>query len=72
MNTIVTENNSNGSDGNSNNGGYDVFLIKYNSAGVKQWSKQLGTSSELGVVFANDFEDSFKKGSMINVKFLIL
>jgi hypothetical protein len=27
-------------------GGVDIFLVKYNSSGVKQWTKQLGTSSD--------------------------
>ncbi|MEA2049713.1 MAG: SBBP repeat-containing protein [Campylobacterota bacterium] len=26
-------------------GGYDVFVVKYNSAGVKQWAKQFGSTS---------------------------
>ena len=32
-------------DGNTNSGSGDIFLIKYNSSGTKQWTKQLGTSS---------------------------
>ena len=32
-------------DGNTNSGGLDIFLVKYNSSGTKQWTKQLGTSS---------------------------
>ncbi len=32
-------------DGNSDSGGHDIFLVKYNSKGIKQWTKQLGTSS---------------------------
>ena len=32
-------------DGNTNSGSFDIFLIKYNSSGTKQWTKQLGTSS---------------------------
>jgi uncharacterized delta-60 repeat protein len=32
-------------DGNTNSGGPDIFLVKYNSSGTKQWTKQLGTSS---------------------------
>ena len=31
-------------DGNTNSGGRDIFLVKYNSSGTKQWTKQLGTS----------------------------
>ena len=34
-----------GLDGNTNSGGTDIFLVKYNSTGTKQWTKQLGTSS---------------------------
>ena len=30
---------------NTNSGLYDLFLVKYNSSGVKQWTQQLGTSS---------------------------
>ena len=33
-------------DGNENSGGYDLFLIKFNSNGVKQWVKQLGSNYE--------------------------
>ncbi len=32
-------------DGNTNSGNDDIFLVKYNSSGTKQWTKQLGTSS---------------------------
>jgi len=32
-------------DGNTSAGGKDVFLVKFNSAGVKQWTQQMGTSS---------------------------
>jgi hypothetical protein len=32
-------------DGNSSSGGYDLFVVKYNSSGTKQWTKQLGSSS---------------------------
>ena len=31
-------------DGNQNLGGSDIIIVKYNSDGVKQWSKQYGTS----------------------------
>ena len=34
-----------GLDGNTSSGGKDIFLIKYDSSGTKQWTKQLGTSS---------------------------
>jgi hypothetical protein len=32
-------------DGNTYSGEGDIFLVKYNSSGTKQWTKQLGTSS---------------------------
>ena len=34
-----------GLDGNTNSGNYDIILLKYNSSGTNQWTKQLGTSS---------------------------
>jgi len=33
-------------DGNTNLGGDDVFVVKYDSSGNKQWSKQFGTSAD--------------------------
>ena len=32
-------------DGNTNSGNSDLFVVKYNSSGTKQWTKQLGSSS---------------------------
>jgi len=32
-------------DGNTSAGNTDLFVVKYNSSGTKQWTKQLGTSS---------------------------
>ena len=34
-----------GLDGNTNTGASDLFVVKYNSSGTKQWTKQLGSSS---------------------------
>ena len=34
-----------GLDGNSNAGGDDIFIVKYTSGGVKQWTQQYGTSA---------------------------
>jgi len=31
--------------GNTNSGWDDIFLVKFNSSGTKQWTKQLGTST---------------------------
>ena len=36
---------SGGLDSNSNSGSEDLFLIKYNSSGSRQWTKQLGSYS---------------------------
>ena len=44
-NIYVTGYTTGGLDGNTNSGGRDLFLVKYNSSGVKQWTQQLGTSS---------------------------
>lgn len=33
-------------DGNTGAGGYDMFLVKYDTTGTKQWTKQLGTASD--------------------------
>jgi len=34
-----------GLDGNTNSGASDLFVVKYNSSGTKQWTKQMGSSS---------------------------
>ena len=43
-NIYVTGRTGGGLDGNTNSGETDIFLVKYNSSGTKQWTKQLGTS----------------------------
>ena len=44
-----------GIDGNTATGGGDMFLVKYNTSGVKQWTKQLGTpSADFGSGAASD------------------
>jgi hypothetical protein len=45
-NIYVTGSTTGGLDGNTSSGSQDIFLVKYNSSGTKQWTKQLGTSSE--------------------------
>jgi uncharacterized delta-60 repeat protein len=45
-NIYVTGSTEGGLDGNTNSGDYDIFLVKYNSSGTKQWTKQMGTSSD--------------------------
>jgi hypothetical protein len=44
-NIYVTGRTIGGLDGNTNSGSLDLFLVKYNSSGTKQWTQQLGTSS---------------------------
>jgi len=44
-NIYVSGTTEGGLDGNTNSGQQDIFLVKYNSSGTKQWTKQLGTSS---------------------------
>ena len=44
-NVYVTGNTNGGLDGNTSAGSWDLFVVKYNSSGTKQWTKQLGTSS---------------------------
>ena len=49
-NIYVTGDTDGGLDGNTNSGDFDMFLVKYNSSGTKQWTKQLGSSSaDMGV-----------------------
>ncbi|SVC38992.1 uncharacterized protein METZ01_LOCUS291846 [marine metagenome] len=44
-NVYVTGATTGGLDGNTSAYGNDLFVVKYNSSGTKQWTKQLGTSS---------------------------
>jgi hypothetical protein len=43
-NIYVTGSTGGGLDGNTSSGNHDIVLVKYNSTGTKQWTKQLGTS----------------------------
>mgnify|MGYP000022815785 CR=1 FL=1 len=45
-NVYVTGATTGGLDGNTSAYGNDLFVVKYNSSGTKQWTKQLGTSSD--------------------------
>ena len=45
-NVYVAGHTKGGLDGNSNSGGQDLFIVKYNSSGTKQWTKQYGSSSD--------------------------
>jgi len=44
-NIYVTGYTRGGLDGNTNSGSSDIFIVKFNSSGTKQWTQQLGTSS---------------------------
>jgi uncharacterized delta-60 repeat protein len=59
-NVYVTGSTSGGLDGNTSAGSYDLFVVKYNSSGTRQWTKQLGTSS-------NDFANGVATDSSDNV-----
>ena len=43
-NVYVTGDTYGGVDGNTNAGYNDLFVVKYNSSGTKQWTKQFGSS----------------------------
>ena len=45
-NIYVTGRTYGGLDGNTNAGGADMFLIKYDTASAKLWTRQLGTANE--------------------------
>ena len=46
-------------DGNSNSENYDIFLMKYNSSGTKQWTKQVGNSTaDIGMGVTVDSSDN--------------
>ena len=45
-NVYVTGGTKGGLDGNTSAGNTDLFVIKYNSSGTKQWTKQLGSSGQ--------------------------
>ncbi len=44
-NTNGNPSSSGGLDGNSHSGSWDLFLVKYDSSGTKQWTKTMGTSA---------------------------
>ncbi|MBI3562136.1 MAG: SBBP repeat-containing protein [Gammaproteobacteria bacterium] len=48
-NVYVTGTTADGLDGNTGAGGDDLFVVKYDSAGVKQWTQQLGTTLDEAV-----------------------
>jgi hypothetical protein len=58
-NIYVTGGTKGGLDGNTNSGGWDIFLIKFNSNGEKQWTQQFGdTGSDSGKEVVVDSSDN--------------
>ena len=58
-NIYVTGETGEGLDGNTNSGFSDIFLVKYNPSGTKQWTKQLGTSdNDSGLGVTTDSSDN--------------
>ena len=58
-NINVSGQNNGGLDGNINSWSDDIFLVKYNSSGTKQWTKQLGIfDNESGVSMTVDSSDN--------------
>jgi hypothetical protein len=58
-NIYVTGTTSGGLDGYSNVGGSDLFVVKYDSDGIKQWTQQLGSvDQENGLGITSDLSDN--------------
>ena len=54
-NVYVTGSTEGGLDGHTHSGEFDMFLVKFNSSGTKQWTKQLGSwSGDWGRGVASD------------------
>jgi hypothetical protein len=64
-NVYVTGSTTGGLDGNTNAGRNDIFVVKYNSSGDKQWTKQIGTKcQDYGKGIATDISgNSYVVGS---------
>ena len=56
-NVYVTGHTNGGLDGNTNAGSSDLFVVKYDSGGIKQWTQQLGTSYD-------DYVQAFPAGRL--------
>ena len=58
-NIYVTGHTKGGLDSNTNSGGHDIFLVKYNSSGTRQWTQQLGSSeNDFGLGVTVDSSDN--------------
>ena len=57
-NVYITGNTGGNLDGNTGAGDSDLFVVKYNSSGTKQWTRQMGTSfGDAGKGIATDSSD---------------
>ena len=67
-NNIYVTGTTNGSlDGNVTSGSRDIFLVKYNSSGTKQWTKQLGGEASAGNSIAWDEGNGVAVDSFDNI-----
>ena len=58
-NVYITGYTRNGLEGNENSGDFTVFLVKYNSSGIREWIKKLGKSEvEYGARLIVDSSDN--------------
>ena len=66
-NEIYITGRTNGSlDSNTNLGSYDGFLVKYNSSGTKQWTKQFGTNkNDFGYALDLDSSGNIYVGAIV-------
>ena len=69
-NINVSRQSNGGLDGNINSWVDDIFLVKYNSSGTKQWTKQLGIfDNESGVSMTVDSSDNIYVTGFTNGNF---
>ncbi len=67
-NAYVTGGTQGGLDGNTNKGDYDIFVVKYDSSGTKQWVTQIGTAAEdvgIGIAFDNGRNVAYIAGNTL-------
>jgi len=67
-NAYVTGGTQGGLDGNTNRGDYDIFMVKYDSSGSKQWVSQMGTAAEdvgKGIAFDNGRNVAYITGNTL-------
>ncbi|WP_199248851.1 SBBP repeat-containing protein [[Phormidium] sp. ETS-05] len=52
-------------DGNTNAGSTDIFLTKFNAAGVKLWTEQLGTPAADGYVYIRNVGGEYRRNVQV-------